>query len=73
MARGEGSKWDVGNIMNDEPIHANSITPAHPTLDRCSPIIEGGKLTEAGFYSTEFQSSTFHSHLVDVVLTYFFG
>ena len=26
-ASGERSKWDVGNIMNNEPIQANSITP----------------------------------------------
>ena len=47
----EGSKWDVGNIMNDEPIHANSITP-DPLSLAAPPIIEGGKLRGAGIYST---------------------
>ena len=51
-ASGEGSKWDVGNIMNDEPIHANSITPDPLSLPHCSPIIEGGKLKGAGINST---------------------
>lgn len=52
----EGSKWDVGNIMNDEPIHANSITP-DPLSLAAPPIIEGGKLRGAGIYSTSVQTS----------------